>query len=147
MKNAGCLCLLGMVAMTVADIGGRLNKRPILGSEEVVTFLAVLALALSMPYAHEHRSHIGVEVFVQRLGTRTRRWLKVLRETLSILLFALITTMMAVFAWHKQESGEVSINLGLPEYYLIYVLAACFGVTTLIMLVDLGLFLRDWRRS
>jgi len=147
MRIGGCMCLLGMSFLTVADITGRLNRSPIFGSEEIVTFLAVLALGLSLPYAHSHRSHIGVEVFVQLLSTRVRRRLKVFREVLSILFFAMVTVMMGAYARDKQLSSEVSMNLGLPEYLFLYALSACFAVATVTMLFDFLLFLRQWRKS
>lgn len=147
MRVAGCLCLLGMTLLTVADITGRVRQSPIFGSEEVVSFLGVLALGLALPYAHSHRSHIGVEVFVQLLSTKVRRRLKFFRETLSVLFFAMVTVMMGAYAHDKQFSGEVSMNLGLPEYLLIYALAGCFAVTTLAMLADLVRFVAEWRRQ
>ncbi len=147
MRVAGCVCLLSMSLVTVADITGRFNKQPIFGSEEMVAFLGVLALGLALPYAHAHRSHIGVEVVIQLLSTRVRRWLKLFRDVLSFLFFLLTTVMMAKYGRATQLSGEVSMNLGLPEYLLIYALAACFAVVTMAMLVDFVLFLRDWRRT
>lgn len=147
MRVTACICLLGMAVLTVADIAGRLNRSPIFGSEEMVTFLAVLALGLGLPYAHAHRSHIGVEVFVQLLSTRTRRRVKFFRDLLSVLFFAMVTVMMGAYARDKHLSGEVSMNLGLPEHFLIYVLAGCFAVTTVAMLIDLLQFLREWRQS
>lgn len=147
MRSAACACVLGMALVTVTDVLGRLGKSPVFGSEEIVTFLAVLALGLSLPYGHEHRSHIGVEVFVQLLSTRTRRWLKVFREILSIAFFAVTAWMMASYARDKQLSGEVSMNLGLPEYLLIYAVAGCFAVATLCMAVDTYRFVCAWRRS
>lgn len=146
LRVAGCLCLISMVLLTVADIAGRMRQSPIFGSEEIVSFLAVLALGLSLPYAHTHRSHIGVEVFVQLLSTRVRRRLKLFREVLSVLFFGLATVMIGVYARDKQLSGEVSMNLGLPEHMLIYALAACFAVTTLVMLVDFLRFVAQWRQ-
>ena len=147
MRVAGCLCLLGMALVTVADITGRLRQSPIFGSEEIVSFLAVLALGLSLPYAHAYRSHIGVEVFVQLLSTKVRKRLKLFREILSVLFFAVVTVMMAAYARDKHLSGEVSMNLGLPEYLLVYLLAGCFAVTTLAMLADLVRFILQWRQQ
>jgi TRAP-type C4-dicarboxylate transport system permease small subunit len=147
MRIAGCLCLLGMAFLTVADITGRLNRSPIFGSEEIVTFLAVLALGLSLPYAHAHRSHIGVEVFVQLMSTKVRQRLKLLRELLSIAFFAVVTVMMGFYARDKHLSGEVSMNLGLPEYLILYALCACFALATLAMIVDFVIFVRQWRQS
>ena len=95
MRVAGCVCLLSMSLVTVADITGRFNKQPIFGSEEMVAFLGVLALGLALPYAHAHRSHIGVEVVIQLLSTRVRRWLKLFRDVLSFLFLLLTTGIMA----------------------------------------------------
>ena len=73
--------------------------------------------------------------------------LKLLRETLSILFFAVVTVMMGAYAHDKRLSGEVSMNLGLPEYLLLYALCACFAVGTLTMLVDFAVFLRHGSKS
>lgn len=147
MRVAACLAVLAMVLVTVTDITGRVQRSPIFGSEEIVAFLGVLALGLGLPYAHAHRSHIGVEVFVQLMSITVRRRLKLLREILSILFFAVVTFMMGAYARDKHLSGEVSMNLGLPEYLLLYALCACFAVGTLAMLVDFALFVRQWRKS
>lgn len=147
MRLVGGLCVLGMAFVTVADICGRVNRSPIFGSEEIAAFLAVLAVGLSLPYAHAHRSHIGVEVLVQRLSLRARRVLKVFRDVLSIGFFLVLTWMMGVYALDKGGSGEVSMNLGLPEYLFVGALTACLAVTTLTMLVDLFRFLIEWRRA
>lgn len=147
MRILGCLCILGMALVTVGDIVGRLNRSPIFGSEEIVTFLAVLGLGLSLPYGHEHRVHIGVEVFVQLLSSNTRRILKIITEAISIVFFVVITVMMSAFGHDKQSSGEVSMNLSLPEHYIVYVLAGCFGIATLIMIVDLARTILNGRQA
>jgi hypothetical protein len=41
----------------------------------------------------------------------------------------------------------VSMNLGLPEYLLLYALSACFAVATVTLLVDFLVFLRQGRKS
>ena len=43
---------------------------------------------------------------------------------------------MAVYAHTMQESGEVSMNLELPEHTIITVTAFCLVVFTLIILED-----------
>lgn len=147
MRVAGSLCLLSMALVTVADVGGRMWHHPIFGSEEVVTFFAVLALGLSLPYAHTHRSHIGVEIFIQRLSSSMRRRFKFFRDILSIVFFTLATVMLGVYGHDKQVSGELSLNLGLPEYLLIYILAGCFAVVTMVMILEFILFVRNGRQA
>lgn len=146
MRVAACLCLAGMALVTLINVLGRLWLRPLFGAEEMVAFLAMLALGFSLPYAQTYRSHIGVEVVVQRLSSRVRRWLKLVREILSIAFFTVVTWMLFSYAHDKRVAGEISMNLGLPEHIFIFILAACFAVTTLAMLSDFVLFLREWRR-
>jgi hypothetical protein len=43
---------------------------------------------------------------------------------------------MVVYAFTMQESGEVSMNLELPEHLIIYVTAFCLLVFTLNILQD-----------
>jgi hypothetical protein len=43
---------------------------------------------------------------------------------------------MAVYARTMQDSGEVSMNLELPEHVIIYLTAVCLVVFTLIILKD-----------
>lgn len=147
MRVVGCLCLLAMALVTVADVTGRMHKHPIFGSEEVVAFLAVVVLGMTLPYAHTHRSHIGVEIFIQLLSSSVRRRLKFFRDILSIGFFILCTVMLGIYGRDKQVSGELSLNLGLPEYLLIYVLAGCFAVVTMVMIVDFVLFVRNGRQA
>lgn len=145
MRVVGSLCLLAMALVTVTDVGGRMHNHPVFGSEEIVAFLAVLAVGLSLPYAHTHRSHIGVEVFMQLLSSKIRQRFKIFRDILSIAFFILVTIMLAIYGHDKHLSGELSLNLALPEYLLIYALAACFAVVTLVMLFDFILFVRNGR--
>jgi hypothetical protein len=44
---------------------------------------------------------------------------------------------MAVYAHTMQDSGEVSMNLELPEHVIIYLTAFCLVVFTLIILKDI----------
>jgi TRAP-type transport system small permease protein len=53
-----------------------------------------------------------------------------------LILFAVISWRMAVYAKTMQASGEVSMNLELPEHAIISVTAFCLVVFTLIILKD-----------
>ncbi len=140
LKNIGAACLMAMALLTGADIIGRLNGSPIFGSEELVTILATLALAFSLPYAHAQRSHIGVEILIRLFPRRIRRRIKLATNIASLALFSVVTWRMALYAGTIKESGELSMNLALPEYYVIYVLSFCFFIFTLFILKDVLTF-------
>lgn len=131
MKMAGAACLVGMTFLTCADVIGRAFGYPIFGSVEIVGFMATLAVVMALPYTHQVNGHIGVELFVRLLSEKTQTKIDICTGILSLGLFSLVTWRMIIYAHTMQESGEVSMNLELPEHLIIYVTALCLLVFTL----------------
>ena len=136
MKIIGAACLVGMTFLTCIDVVGRALGHPIFGSVEIVGFMATLAVVMAMPYTHQVQGHIGVEILVRILSEKTQTIIDICTGILSLILFSVISWRMAVYAHTMQESGEVSMNLELPEHAIIYVTAFCLVVFTLIILKD-----------
>ena len=137
MKIIGAACLVGMTFLTCADVVGRALGRPIFGSVEIVGFMATLAVVMAMPYTHQVQGHIGVEILVRLLSEKTQTMVDICTGILSLILFTVISWRMAVYAHTMQESGEVSMNLELPEHVIVYLTAFCLVVFTLIILKDI----------
>lgn len=137
LKTIGAICLVGMTFLTCADVVGRYFRHPIFGSVEIVGFMAILAVAMAMPYTHQMKGHIGVEILVRVFSKKTQTILEICTGLLSFGLFTLVTWRMAVYAHTMQKSGTVSMNLELPEYLIIYCVAFCFVVFTLVILRDI----------
>ena len=137
MKIIGAACLVGMTFLTCADVVGRAFGHPIFGSVEIVGFMATLAVVMAMPYTHQVQGHIGVEILVRLFSQKTQTIIDICTGIVSLILFAIITWRMTVYAHTMQKSGEVSMNLELPEHFIIYVTAICLLVFTLIILKDI----------
>ena len=137
MKIIGAACLVGMTLLTCADVVGRAFGSPIFGSVEIVGFMATLAVVMALPYTHQVNGHIGVEIVVRLLSEKTQTIIDICTGILSLALFALVTWRMTVYARTMQDSGEVSMNLELPEHFIIYVAAFCLLVFTLNILQSL----------
>ena len=137
MKIIGAACLAGMMLLTCADVIGRAFGHPIYGSVEIVGFMATLAVVMAMPYTHLVQGHIGVEIVVRLFSAKTQIIIDICTGILSLMLFAIVTWRMTVYANTMQESGEVSMNLELPEHFVIYVTAFCLLTFTLIILRDI----------
>ena len=137
MKITGAVCLVGMMLLTCADVVGRAFGYPIFGSVEIVGFMATLAVVMAMPYTHQVQGHIGVEIVVRLFSETTQTIINICTSILSLILFAIVTWRMTVYARTMKASGEVSMNLELPEYYIIYVTAFCLLIFTLIILQDI----------
>ena len=147
MKMVGAACLFGMVALTCVDVVGRYFKHPLFGSVELVTFLGVLAVAMALPFTHETKGHIGVELFVRRLPRKSRGVIDLATGIMTLGLFALVTWRMLVYAFKMMRSGEVSMNLELPEYAIIFVVACCFVVFTLAIVKSIARTVEELRKK
>ncbi len=143
MRNIAAVCLLGMALVTGADVllRGALNT-PIFGSEEIVGILGIIVVGFSLPYAHYQKSHIGVEILVRRFSRQTRRRIKLVTDTATLGLIGIVAWRMFLYAQSQAETGEVSMNLELPEYQVIYVLAFGFLIYTFCLLGDIVKFFK-----
>ncbi len=137
MTGLGAVCLVGMVVITCVDVVGRFFGHPILGSVEIVGFLSTLAVALSLPYTHQVKGHIGVEILVRLFSERVQTIIELCTNIVAMILFGIVTWRMAVYGKTMQSSGEVSMNLELPEYIIIYMVAFCFLFFGLVILRDI----------
>jgi TRAP-type C4-dicarboxylate transport system permease small subunit len=142
MKIVGAGCLVGMTFLTCADVVGRAFGYPIFGSVEIVGFMATLAVVMALPYTHQVNGHIGVEIVVRLLSERVQTIIDIGTGILSLILFIIVTWRMALYARTMQESGEVSMNLELPEHIIVYITAFCLLVFTLNILQSLILNIR-----
>lgn len=143
MRVAAAVCLFGMALLTGADVLLRgVWNTPIFGCEEIVSILGIVVVGFALPYAHEQKSHIGVEIFVRRLPRGPRRAVKLVTDTVTLALVAVIAWRMALYAHTQSQSGEVSMNLELPDYLIIYVLAFGFLVYALCVTRDIVRFFK-----
>ena len=133
LKLGGALCLAGMSLLTCADVIGRFFKHPIFGSVELVGFMGVLAAAMALPFTHETRGHIGVELLVRRMPEKRRVLIDVCTGIISFALFVVVAWRMVLYGVSLKQSGEVSMNLELPEYLVIFAVAGCFLVLSAVI--------------
>jgi TRAP-type C4-dicarboxylate transport system permease small subunit len=137
LKMVGAVALFGMALLTCADVVGRLFGYPIFGSIELVSFLGVFTVAMALPLTQLSKGHIGVELFVDKLPRKGRLFFEVCTETVSLVLFVIISWRMFLFSFKLRASGEVSMNLHLPEYAIVFVLACCCVVLCLVIVSSL----------
>ncbi|MCG8684507.1 MAG: TRAP transporter small permease [Desulfobacterales bacterium] len=123
LKLMGAAALMGMMLLTVADVVGRFFKYPIFGSVEVVGFLAAILVAAALPYTYRADGHVGVEVLVRLLSKKQQLQINILTRLISLGLFGLITWQMFLYAHDIHVTGEVSMNLEFPVYYIVYLLS------------------------
>ncbi len=129
--------LLAMVLVTTADVILRKFGHPLPGAYEIVKMAAALTIGCALPYTTAIKGHVAVEFFYHKLGRRGR----VVADTL---IRVVIMALFGQFAWHLarygarlRESGEVSLTLQLPVFWVPYVMAFACAVAVLVTLYHL----------
>ncbi|MBS3780366.1 MAG: TRAP transporter small permease [Desulfovermiculus sp.] len=124
----GGIFLVAMMALTCVDVTGRLFNHPVFGAYELVSFMAALVVVGALPDSHTEKRHIGVEIVVNKMSPRMQHLIELITDTISLVLFSIVAWRMIIYGMGMQESGEVSMNLKLPEYIIIYIVG--FGFVT-----------------
>jgi TRAP-type C4-dicarboxylate transport system permease small subunit len=137
MKLIGAGLLVIMMALTCVDVVGRLFRYPVFGSVELMSLMGAIAVAMALPYTHSVKGHIGVEIVIDKLPRTLRKVIELVTGILSLVLFGIVTWKMFEYSVKMMESGEVSMNLGLPEYLIIGVVG--FGFVMFSMTIIKGI--------
>ena len=133
-KLIGAACLTVMALLTCIDVVGRFIRHPVLGAVEIVSYLGVLAVAMTLAFTHDTQGHIGVEILVTRFSRKTRAVITICTSVISFVFFVLVTWQMFEYSISMKQSGEVSMSLGFPQYPVIFVVAVCFVVFSVFIL-------------
>jgi len=137
---AGVL-LIGMMALTSADVVGNTFSHPILGTEELVSVMAAITIAFVLPAAHHKKAHIGIDIFYRRLSPFMKKINDLFVSILSGILFFLAFKECLSYASQLKAAGEVSSTLQIPLYIILYCISfGCLVVFGIILLEIFALF-------
>lgn len=129
--------LVGMIAITCANIFLRVVWIPIKGVFELMGFFGAIATAFALGYTQIKRGHIAVDVLVNRFSARTRSLLNGINYFICMIFFAVAGWQMSVWAATLCRTGELTETLRIIFYPFTYAVAfGCF-VLALVLLVDL----------
>lgn len=129
--------LIFFMALTIADIILRFFKSPIVGTYELVAYAGAGAIGFSIPYTSWARGHIYVDFFTGKLPLAGRRIFQVTTRLLGMALFLIVGWNLMKMGRDLQISGEVSLTLQFPFFYIVYGLGAVCLIQILVLLADI----------
>lgn len=139
MHYVAAAALLGIFALTVADITGRsVFNNPVSGTIEVTSMILVVLVFLGLARSEDLGDHITVDLIYVRLGERGKKVLDVFADILSIVVLGLLAYRLYQFGFRQIASGAHTPVLKWPQWPFAFV--ASFGallymVSTLMKLV------------
>jgi TRAP-type C4-dicarboxylate transport system permease small subunit len=112
---AGGVLLLAVAVLTVVSVAGRwLADRPVTGDIELVQIATAVAIALFLPYAQVHGSHLIVDFFTARSSMRVQRTLDGAGSIAAGALLLLLAWRAAVAVADMRAAAETTMVLGVP---------------------------------
>jgi TRAP-type transport system small permease protein len=118
--------LFFLMVITAADVFVRkVFNTSILGTVELTELSMVAIIFFSLAECQVHDGHIKVDLVLKSFSKRTQAVFDVITQTICFLLFSLMTWALYLHAVGMREGGEITLDLGLPKYPLVYV--ACIG--------------------
>ena len=130
-------CLVGMTALTCADVILRLFRRPILGTYEIVEFLGAAVAAFAMAHTTLERTHVAVEIVVMQLPAGAQKAIYGITHLLSLLIFVLLSIECIRYGNDFRTSGEVSMTLRFPFYPILYGISLASMAVCLVLVMDI----------
>lgn len=127
---AGGATLL-MMAVTVLDIILRIFGIGITGAYDMVRACGVLSVACALPYVTATKGHIAIEFFYHKCSRIGRIILDMIFRVSSLILFGILTWHTFLHGISLFKSGEVFPNLGLPVFWISFVIS----INCLLMMV------------
>lgn len=116
-------------------------NRPISGAMELIQYLMLITVVSGFAACTVEKSHIRVEVLIERCGPKTKRILYTTTSLLSLCLFALITRQAIVYAGFLFNSHLTSPVLLIPAFPFAVILAFGMAVFCVALVAEFFYFL------
>ncbi len=129
--------VLAMMLATCLDVILRLAGRPLKGAYDLVRMAGVVGVACALPYTTAIKGHVAVEFFFHKLARRGRIAVDSLMRLLCMVLFGALALQSFRFGSSLKAASQVSSTLQWPLFWIAWLLAFCFVVTMLVIVVNL----------
>lgn len=137
MAYAAFLAMLAMMAIICGDILLRAFGHPVKGSYDLARVTFVLAVSCALPLTTATKGHVAIEYFFQRLPRRGRLVVDTLMRLIMLFGFSLATFECVRRGFRFLKNGEVTQTIGVPVFWVPWVMAIAFSLTALVVLYHL----------
>ena len=137
MALVGGIFLVGMIAITCANILARVVWVPIRGTFELMGYAGAIVTAFALSYTQIKKGHVAVDILVNKYSMRAKKVVHRINSILCLLFFVLVGWQITIKANILMKTGEVTETLQIIYYPFTYAVAfGCF-VLALVLIVEL----------
>lgn len=131
------VALTSIMMLTVSDVILRIFKAPILGTYEIVGFLAAWAIGFAIPQTSLDKGHVQMDFLTGKLPGWLNRILVPLTRLIGVGTFALVAYNLYGMGNDLRASGDVTPLRQLPLFPLAYGLGLACVVECLVLVSGL----------
>jgi TRAP-type C4-dicarboxylate transport system permease small subunit len=146
-NGIGIVIIFLLMLLTVTDVVLRkVFNKGILGTLEISEFMMSAIVFFSLAEGELQNRNVNVDLFVRKLSLKSRVIIDAIMKILGFVLYCFITFAVFGYAGLMKSSGEVSLDLWLPKYPLIYVVAVALIIFSAVLLFHMITAVKDvWR--
>lgn len=128
-----------IVMMLLIVINGikRSFSTPILGTTEIVGWLAAISVSFALGFTQIHRGHVDIDLLVAKFPKGLQKVLRIIVTFLSLGFFSIVGWQLIHYAFSLSANHNVSQTLGVIYYPFVILSALGFLVFALVLLKDL----------
>ena len=134
--------IIVMMVLTCADVLLRYFRHPIPGTYELVCFLSAVAASFAVAHTSVQKGHVSVSLVVRLFSPRIQAAIGVITTLFSVFLFAMLSWQSVLFANDLKAAKEVSMTIELPFYPFVYGMSFAAAMVCVVLLVDLGKYVK-----
>lgn len=137
-----------LMLLTLADVVLRkMFNKGILGTLEISEFMMGVIVYFSLAEGELKNRNVNIDLLVNRLSLKSRAIIDAIVKILGFVLFCFIAFAVFGYAALVKSSGEVSLDLWLPKYPLIYAVAVALILFCAVLLFRMIAASQElWRR-
>jgi TRAP-type C4-dicarboxylate transport system permease small subunit len=129
--------IITMMAVTCLDIILRIFRYPLAGAFDIVKIAGAVTIAAALPYTTAVKGHVAIEYFFHKLSKRYRIITDTFIRLLGIGMFFFICRQSIIYATALKKSGQVTLTLQLPVYWILYFIAFSCALVALVIFYNL----------
>jgi TRAP-type transport system small permease protein len=124
-----------LMLLTVVDVVLRkIFNKGILGTLEISEFMMAAIVFFSLAAGELKDRNVNVDLLFNRLSLKSRAIIDTVVKIIGFVLYFFITFAVFGYAALMKSSGEVSLDLWLPKYPFIYIVAVALIIFSVVLL-------------
>ena len=107
------------------------------GEVDIVKIAGGVAIACALPYTTAVKGHVAIEYFFHKLSRRGRIAVDTATRLAAMGLFGLLSWRCVRYGLDLRRSGEVTLTLEIPLFWIPHVMALCCATMVFVILYNL----------